>query len=131
MVLKKKTLIEKPLTEVELEMMNVIWDLGECSVKDVQKTLSEDRDLAYTSVATMMKILEQKEFLGSRKDDRAHTYFTKVSRPDYEAASLKHLTQNVFKGDPTTMVMRLLNDTKLSSEELKTIRKILDERMGK
>ena len=128
---RKKETLEKPLTEVELELMNVIWDLGDCTVKDVQTRLANDRELAYTSVATIMKILEQKGALSSRKEDRAHTYRPLISRTDYEATSLRHLEANVFRGDPTSMVMRLLNDGRISHDELQTIRKILDERLGK
>ena len=131
MTQRKKANIEKPLTEVELELMNSIWELGECMVKDVQKALPKGRDLAYTSVATMMKILEQKGVLGSRKNERAHTYYPLIPRVEYEAASLRHLADNLFHGDPSSMVMRLLNDSKLSNEELQAIRKILNERMGK
>lgn len=128
---RKKPTIEKPLTEVELEIMNAIWDLGECNVKDVQVALSKERELAYTSVATIMKILQQKGALSLRKDDRAHTYVPLLSRSEYEAVSLQHLAQNLFRGDPSSMVARLLNDSDLSNDELKAIRKILDERMSK
>ena len=121
----------KPLTEVELELMNAIWELGECTVKDVQVALQKDRELAYTSVATVMKILEQKGVLASQKNDRAHTYRSLVSRGEYEALSLKHLAKNLFHDAPSSMVMRLLSDSKLSGDELRAIRKILDARMGK
>jgi len=128
---RKKIKIEKPLTEVELELMTAIWDIGECTVKEVQTILQEKRELAYTSVATMMKILEQKGILSSAKGDRAHTYVPLVSRAEYESASLKHLAENVFQGDSSTMVMRLLSETKLSQEELQNIQKLLDQRIGK
>jgi predicted transcriptional regulator len=128
---RKKTTIQKPLTEVELEFMTLIWDLGECTVKDVLTRLSKGRDLAYTSVATIMKILEQKGALSSQKNDRAHTYLPLISRQEYEASSLKHLAKNLFHDDPSKMVMRLLDENELSDEELKSIRKILDERIGK
>src|SRR4051812_2067652 len=67
--LRKKTKIDRPLTEVELELMKVIWDLGECSIRDVHNALSPERGLAYTTVATMMKILEQKKFIAGRKKE--------------------------------------------------------------
>lgn len=127
---KKKTQLEKPLTEVELEVMNAVWDLGETTVKDVQAKLPKGRDLAYTSVATMMKILEQKGVLGSRKGEKAHVYSPKISRDEYEALTLRHLATHLFRGDPTSMVARLVSDTNLSKDELKEIRRILDERMG-
>ena len=129
MAKKKKTELEKPLTEVELELMNVIWALGECTVKDVQKAVSEKRELAYTSVATMMKILEEKGALESNKGERIIVYKPLLSREDYGGASLKHLASNVFQGNSTSMVMRLLDESQLSKEELHTIRKMLDERI--
>lgn len=128
---KKKSKFEKPFTEVELEIMNVIWSLGDCTVKDVQTAVHSTRELAYTSVATMMKILEQKGALASKKDDRVHTYHPLISRQDYELGSLRHLADNVFQGDPSAMVMRLISESKISKEELQNIRKILDERIGK
>lgn len=128
---KKKSKFEKPFTEVELEIMNAIWNLGDCTVKDVQTALQSTRELAYTSVATMMKILEQKGALTSKKDERVHTYHPLISRQDYELGSLRHLADNVFQGDPSAMVMRLISESKISKEELQNIRKILDERIGK
>lgn len=128
---KKKSKLEKPFTEVELEIMNAIWGLGDCTVKDVQSTLQATRELAYTSVATMMKILEQKGVLISSKSDRAHTYQPLISREEYMSASLRHLADHVFQGDPSSMVMRLLSDAKLSKDELQNIQKILDARVGK
>lgn len=129
MTKKKKAEIEKPLTEVELELMNAIWDLGECTVKDVQKAISQTRDLAYTSVATMMKILEEKGVLESNKDERIIVYKPRLSRENYGDSSLKHLAHNVFQGNSTSMVMRLLDDSELSREELQRIRSLLDERI--
>lgn len=131
MTQKKKVTIEKPLTEVELEIMNAVWDLGACTVKDVHKILSKGRELAYTSVATIMKILEQKGVLESRKGDRALTYQPLFTRTQYESTSLRHLANNLFHGDPSSMVMRLLNETDLTKDELQAIRKTLDDRMGK
>jgi predicted transcriptional regulator len=138
MVQRGKTTLEKPLTEVELELMNAIWDLSDvpgntgpgCTVKDVQQALPKERDLAYTSVATIMKILEQKGAIKSTKQDRAHTYEPLVSRAEYESMSLRHLTKNLFQGDPSSMVMRLLSDDLLSKEELNAIRRILNAGLG-
>jgi len=125
---RKKDKVEKLLTEVELEMMNVIWDLGPCTVKDVQGALlAKERELAYTSVATMMKILEQKGFLKSEKSDRAHTYLPAMERDEYEAMSVRHLSENVFRGNPRAMVMRLLDETDLNSKEIAAIRSILEK----
>src|SRR5687767_2249909 len=116
----------KLLTEVELELMNLIWDKGTCTVREVQESLPKKRALAYTSVATMMKILEQKGVLKIRKDAWPHSYEPIVTRADYEARSLRHLQENVFKGSPSSLVMRLLDENELSRDELEALRKLLD-----
>ncbi|MBN8538226.1 MAG: BlaI/MecI/CopY family transcriptional regulator [Deltaproteobacteria bacterium] len=54
-----------------------------------------------------------------------------ISRQDYELGSLRHLSDNVFQGDPSAMVMHLISESKISKEELQNIRKILNERIGK
>jgi predicted transcriptional regulator len=125
-MLKKRKL----LTEVELELMQAVWAIGsECTVKDVQAQLPKERDLAYTSVATMLKILEQKGFLKSHKGERAISYSPELSLADYEGASLRHMADNVFQGNQGSMVMKLLNEGELSKEELKNIRAVLNERL--
>ena len=64
----------KLLTEVELELMTALWKLGEGSVADVLETLPKERKLAYTSVSTILRILEQKKVLKARKEGRGHVY---------------------------------------------------------
>jgi predicted transcriptional regulator len=126
---KKPAKLEKPLTEVELELMNIVWSLGECTVKDVQNALPKERDLAYTSVATFMKILEQKGALKSTKEERAHIYRPIVSQAAYQNMSLDHIQENVFGGDPSSMVMRLIDNVQLSREEIEAIRSLLNQRL--
>lgn len=121
--------LDRQLTDVELELMQIIWRLGECTIRDVHEELPKERDLAYTTVATMVKILEQKGAVSCQKKDRAITVKPRIQRSEYETASLKHLNEMVFQGDATSMVTRLLDDTKLSAEELRRLRKLLDERL--
>ena len=131
MTIKKAPAHDRLLTEVELEIMNVVWEAEDCTIRDVHEALAKNRPVAYTSVATIMKILEQKKVLASKKGDKAHTYFPVVPRAEYEATSLRHLTCNVFRGDPSSMMMRLLDESELSTDELKEIRNILNGRLGK
>jgi predicted transcriptional regulator len=125
---KRKKIIEKPLTEAELPLMNAIWNLGSCTVKDVLAEISKEKELAYTSVATIMKILETKGFLKSSKSDKAHTYDALITREEYGAQSLDHLADNIFDGDRSLMVMRLLGTGNLSKKDLEIIRKVLNSR---
>ena len=120
---------DRLLTDLELELMTAVWALGECTVKDVVDRLAPTRKLAYTSVATVMKILEEKKFLASRKEDRVITYRALLPRAEYEARTLRHVATRVFQGRPSTMVARLLDDAALSKEELEEIKRVLKERL--
>ena len=118
---------DRLLTEVELELMTIIWNLGKVSVKDVVSHLPKNRSLAYTTVATVMKILEQKGFLTCQKDSHAHIFITLVSKVDYESTCLEHIIENVFDGEPVALVQRLLHVGKLRKEEIQAIEKALKE----
>jgi predicted transcriptional regulator len=120
----------KPLTATELEMMNVIWRIGPCSVAQVLEQLSPTRELAYTSVSTMVRILEQKGYVTSQKAGRGHLYLAAVAKEDYQATSLRHLVDNVFEGTPTLMVKRLLDSNALTEEELSQIKSLLRKKGG-
>jgi predicted transcriptional regulator len=120
----------KPLTATELEMMNVIWRIGPCSVARVLEQLSPTRGLAYTSVSTIVRILEQKGYVTSERAGRGHLYSAAVAKEDYQATSLKHLMDNVFEGTPTLMVKRLLDSNTLTEEELSQIKLLLRKKGG-
>jgi predicted transcriptional regulator len=122
--------LPKPLTAVELEMMNVIWRIGPCSVAQVVEQLSAKRELAYTSVSTIVRILEQKGYVTSEKAGRGHLYSAAIAKNDYQALSLKHLVNNVFEGTPSLLVRRLLDSDALTSEELAQIKSLLRKKGG-
>lgn len=119
---------EKLLTEVELEMMTLLWRLGEGSVHQVLEALPQQRRLAYTSVSTILRILEQKGFLKSRKAGREHIYTPLLSKDLYEAKSLNHMVNKVFEGTPSLLVQRLLETEDLPKSEIEKIRAMLLER---
>jgi len=120
---------ERLLTEVELELMNIIWRLEKCIVRDVLTALPDERDITYTSVAKIMKILEDKGVLRSKKNEKTHLYFPILTREEYEKRTLKHVAEKLFEGSPSSMVMRLLDEAELSADELKRIHETLKDRM--
>ena len=120
--------IEKPLTATELEMMNVIWRIAPCSVHQVVEALQPQRPLAYTSVSTIVRILEQKGFVRSQKEGRGHLYEPTLSKEAYQATSLKRLVRNEFDGAPALLVQRLLDTAQLTDAELERIRAMLRKR---
>lgn len=130
MVQKAKKKEKKLLTEVELELMSILWRLGEGTVKDVLSKLAEGRNLAYTSASTILRILEKKKFIKSRKEGRTHIYIPEYEKSEYEAVSLTHLVKNIFEGSPSSLVARLVDDEKISPQDLKKIKEILDKRIN-
>src|SRR5271155_3594697 len=116
------------LTETELELMTIIWKLGEGSVAEVIAHLPQGRDLAYTSVSTILRILEQKEVLGTRKEGRGHVYFPLLQKEDYEARTLKHVVEKVFDGTAVSMVRQLLRSGDLSQDELLELKKLIAQK---
>ena len=125
---KKAKAIEKPLTATELEMMNVLWRIGPASVHQVVEALLPQRQLAYTSVSTIVRILEQKGYVRSRKEGRGHLYEPTIQKEAYQVASLQHLVSNVFDGTPTLLVQRLVDSEQIDPEELDAIRRALKKK---
>ncbi len=121
----------KPLTPVELELMHIVWRKGEVSVADVLETLPPERKLAYTSVSTVLRILEQKGVLRSRKVGRGHLYSALLPREAYEVQSVRHLVETVFDGTPSALVERLVEAVPLSPEEVEQLRALLSRKGSK
>ena len=121
---------QKTLTATELEMMNVIWRLGACTVAAVQEALRPQRDLAYSSVSTIVRILEQKGFVASSKAGRGHLYSAAMPKHEYQALSLEHIVKEVFDETPSLLVQRLLDSKSLTGKELGEIRALLRKKGG-
>lgn len=121
--MKKSKEPQKLLTDVELEFMSIIWKRGEATVNDVIE--GSDRKLAYTSVSTILRILEQKGILGTRKEGRGHVYIPQVTKAEYEARTLQHVVNKVFDGTPVALVRQLLGSVKIKPEELSELKDLV------
>ncbi len=117
------------LTEVELEFMTRLWELGEATVRDILAKLPPERDLAYTSAATIMRILEQKNFVESRKEGKTHVYQALLTKDSYQTRFLKDISEKLFDNTPAALVARLVDDDDLSEEALDEIRALVEGRM--
>ncbi|UWR61204.1 BlaI/MecI/CopY family transcriptional regulator [Phaeobacter inhibens] len=118
------------LTEVELEFMTVVWEIGGGTVRDILAKLNKRQERAYTSVATVLKIMEQKGFLTSERADRSLVYRPAVPKADYQKTTLKNLSSKLFNGAPAALVARLVDDEDVTDEMLVEIRALLNERLG-
>ena len=117
------------LTEVELEFMTELWALGEGSVRDVLARLAPERNLAYTSAATILRIMEQKDFVTSEKHGKTFVYKPMLAKDAYQSKTLRDLSNKLFDGTPASMVARLVDDQGMSEEALTEIRALLDRRL--
>ena len=118
------------LTEVELEFMSKLWDLGEGRGGDVLDAIAEGRRLAYTSAATILRILEQKQFVTSTKAGKTFTYRPTLTKDSYQSRTLRNLSEKLFDNTPASLVARLVDDNDLSDDALDEIRALLDRRLG-
>ncbi|TCL08787.1 putative transcriptional regulator [Shimia isoporae] len=118
------------LTEVELEFMNVVWETGGGTVRELLAELNKAQERAYTSVATILKIMEQKGFLSSERKDRSLVYRPAVPKAEYQSTHLKDLSSKLFNGTPAAMVARLVDDEDVTDAMLEEMRALLDQRLG-
>ncbi|MGH1444904.1 MAG: BlaI/MecI/CopY family transcriptional regulator [Cognatishimia sp.] len=118
------------LTEVELEFMSVVWETGGGTVRDILAELNKAQERAYTSVATVLKIMEQKGFLTSERQDRSLVYRPSIRKVDYQKTSLRNLSSKLFNDTPAALVARLVEDEDVTNEMLEEIKALLDERLG-
>ena len=114
-------------TELELEILKILWDGGPFPVREVRERLAAVRDLAYTSVMTTMNIMVRKGYLKRTKSGNSFTYRPAVTRERIERAMLSDLVDRLFEGSPGAAVLHLLETSDLDATELKRVRALLRE----
>ncbi|MGA3042630.1 MAG: BlaI/MecI/CopY family transcriptional regulator [Bryobacteraceae bacterium] len=118
----------KTLTEQELEIMKVVWERQTATVRDVYESLRERRKVAYTTVMTMMKILEQKGYLNRKQVDRAYVYKPAQPKSRVIRAMVADFVNRVFNGSAEPLLVHLIEDRHLTADELEEIRRLIGER---
>ncbi len=115
------------LTTQELAIMKVVWSLKDATVREVYETLRERRRIAYTTVMTMMNILETKGYLKKAQDGRAFRY--RPARPERRVmtAMVREFVDRVFDGASRPLLAHLVTDSRLSKAEREKLRRLIDE----
>jgi BlaI family penicillinase repressor len=114
-------------TPAELEVLQVIWERGPSTVREVMSVLNRQRPRAYTSVMSLMNVMVEKGLLTPKPKGRAFVYSARVSQTGTQSEIVKDLLNRVFDGSASALVMHLLAETKPDSEELEEIRKTISE----
>src|ERR1051326_6460594 len=115
------------LTEQELEIMKIIWDRETATVRDVYEAMLERRKVAYTTVMTMMKILEQKKYLKKTLVDRAYVYRPTQPKRQVLGAMVREFVNRVFNGSAEPLLVHLVEEHNLSREDLEEIARLRRE----
>ena len=118
---------ENKLTDAELEIMHVVWERERATVREVFEYLNLQRPLAYTTVMTMMKILEEKGHLTRCKEGRAFVYEPVRPKNQVIAGMVDDFVGKVFEGSARPLVVSLVKDRKLSKKDLEEIARLIGE----
>ncbi|NJD18516.1 MAG: BlaI/MecI/CopY family transcriptional regulator [Gemmatimonadetes bacterium] len=114
-------------TPRELDVMTVLWERGPSTVAEVQAALSDE--LAYTTVLTLLRVLEEKGHVSHTTEGRAHRYASCVERQVAGRSALRRVKDRLFGGSPELLLTRLVEDADLTEEELRRMRDLLERRL--
>ena len=115
-------------TDRELDLMAVLWESGPSTVAHVRERLRDD--LAYTTVLTILRTLEEKGHVGHKAEGRAYRYHAQVERGEARVSAVERITRKLFAGSTETLLTHLVSDQELSDEQLERIKVLLDARLG-
>ncbi|MGB0522448.1 MAG: BlaI/MecI/CopY family transcriptional regulator [Flammeovirgaceae bacterium] len=122
--MKKKS--SKP-TDAELAILQVLWQLGSCTVREVNDELSKEKEVGYTTTLKLMQIMTEKGLLIRDSSSRTHVYAAKVTEDETQKKLVDRLLNTAFGGSAMKLVMQALGNKKSKPEELQQIRNWLDE----
>lgn len=110
-------------TDREADVMQVLWEHGDCLVAEVQQHLADQ--LAYTTVLTVLRTLESKQYVGHEAAGRGHRYHALIEPQAARKSALRHLTDKLFKGSSELLMTHLVNE-QMSTEQARRLREMLD-----
>ena len=116
------------LTESELRLMEILWNRGPASVGDVVENLPMRKKLAYSTVLTTMRILEEKGYIRHEKQGRAFIYTPIVNRDSARRSAVRFVVSRFFEDSPELLVQNILENAEIDSQELERLRRMLEEK---
>jgi BlaI family transcriptional regulator, penicillinase repressor len=119
------------LGDLQLKIMKVLWERREATVADVHAALAPDEDLAYTTVATMLRKMEDRDLVAHRLDGRTFVYRARIEAHAVTRGMSDHLLDRLFNGSLSDMVAHLLTTREISREELVKVERLIAERKRK
>lgn len=114
-------------TDAELAILRVLWDRGPSTVREVHDALRDTQESGYTSVLKLLQIMTDKGLVVRDERQRAHVYTSRLGQDRTQHQLLRDLADRAFGGSPAKLVMQALSSAKASAEEMKAIRRLLDQ----
>ena len=114
-----------PLGDLQLQVMEVVWRLGQATVAEAHQAIAAERKIAYTTVLTTMRALERRGMLSHETVGKAYRYAPVVSREEYTSTRVDKLVGDLFEGRQEKLLCHLLGADRVSRSDLKTIRSLL------
>lgn len=121
-----KKQIPKP-TDAELEVLQILWRDGACTVKTVNELLNEKKETGYTTTLKIMQIMHEKGLVQRNENERSHIYTAVIKETDIQKVLVNKLLETAFSGSAAKLVMQALGNSQTSKEELKKIREYLNQ----
>lgn len=118
-------------TDAELEILNILWEHGPATVRDVHDRLAQKKDAGYTTTLKQMQVMHEKQLLSREAQGKTHIYTAIPDRQQTQGQLLQRMIDSVFSGSAMQMVMQALGNHKPSNAELDMIKKYLDEKKKK
>ena len=115
------------LTDAEARVMAVLWERSTATVADVVAALKKKRAVTYSTVQTILRILEMKEYVAHEKVGRAFIYRPRVDERQARRRALKHLVGRLFNGSPSLLVLNVLEDEQIDRDEMARLKKLIEE----
>jgi predicted transcriptional regulator len=120
----------RDLTDLQVDLLEVLWERGEATVAEVQEALLRTRGLATTTVATLLSRLEKRGIITHRADGRLFVYRALVSREQVRDSMVSALTYRMFSGNVAALVNHLLTDAEISPGDLARVKRLIAEKAG-
>ena len=117
------------LTDLETDIMNIVWEKGKVTVRDVYETLRETRPLAYTTVLTVLGTLTDKGVVHREMKDRTYVYRPKISHKEAVSRNLQYVAGKFFEGSARSLAAHMIESEKLSRQELEELHRMIEERL--
>lgn len=114
-------------TESELEILNILWEKGPCTVREVHEILEQNKDAGYTTTLKLMQIMHDKGLLSRDSSNRSHVYKAAISKEQTRGQIVQRMIDNVFNGSAMQLVMQALGNHKAAPGELEQIKAYLEE----